>query len=607
MMQQLPSVRVEHEYFALAGGLDLVTPPLVRSTGSLQDCQNYECDINGGYKRVGGYERFDGHPSPSAQFYYTLPATISGGWAIGDTLTGVTSGATAIVIGAESNTALYLCKVTGTFQAAEDLQISAATIAVAGGAAYQGGASTLATDLAMYAATANQYRADISVVPGSGPVRGVWVLNDDIYAFRDNAGGTACVMHKATSGGWTTVTTPTLATGGRYEFINANFGGASGTTKMYGCDGANKAFQFDGTTYTEITTGMSVDTPTFLFAHKNHLFLAFDGSLQHSPIGNPTGVWTPVYGAGELAMGDTITGIIGQPGDNTGGALAIATRSKTWILYGTSSANWQLVAYSNETGCLPYTMQSIGTTYMLDDQGVIGIGTSPNFGNFEHATISHIVRPWVNENRPRVIASSISRDRNQYRLFTSAGRYLYATLKGREVVGFATGVFTNGVRCICSAEISDGSEAIYFGSDNGYVYQMDKSTSFDGERIEAYIKPSFNHSKSPRYNKRYRKGVLEIISDNPVGFFVMWELGYGKAGIDQNNAISLTTGNAAGNWDTGTWDAGFWDGKQLVPAEFSMKGTGENVAMTIYSSSDLYLPHTIAGVILQYSLRKGLR
>ena len=39
-------------------------------------------------------------------------------------------------------------------------------------------------------------------VPGSGPVRGVWLYNGDVFAWRDNAGGTALVMHKATAGGW---------------------------------------------------------------------------------------------------------------------------------------------------------------------------------------------------------------------------------------------------------------------------------------------------------------------------------------------------------------------------------------------------------------------
>ena len=92
---------------------------------------------------------------------------------------------------------------------------------------------------------------DIQQVPGSGNVLGVWVYNDVTYAFRNNAAGTAACMYKASGTGWQLVTTPTLLPGGKYECVNANFGGTAAMKKMYGCDSVNKAFQFDGTTFTQ--------------------------------------------------------------------------------------------------------------------------------------------------------------------------------------------------------------------------------------------------------------------------------------------------------------------------------------------------------------------
>ncbi|MBF0256737.1 MAG: hypothetical protein HQL47_09835 [Gammaproteobacteria bacterium] len=59
--------------------------------------------------------------------------------------------------------------------------------------------------LASLAADPVAQRALITVVPGSGPVRGVWVFDDKVYAFRDNALATACVMHQATATGWSEV------------------------------------------------------------------------------------------------------------------------------------------------------------------------------------------------------------------------------------------------------------------------------------------------------------------------------------------------------------------------------------------------------------------
>ena len=41
-------------------GLDLVTPSLQKSPGRCIDALNYEPTTVGGYRRINGYERFDG-------------------------------------------------------------------------------------------------------------------------------------------------------------------------------------------------------------------------------------------------------------------------------------------------------------------------------------------------------------------------------------------------------------------------------------------------------------------------------------------------------------------------------------------------------------------
>ena len=53
---------------------------------------------------------------------------------------------------------------------------------------------------------ANDLRTSISAVPRLGPIRGVWVFNDVVYAFRDNVGATAGDMYKSTASGWSQVT-----------------------------------------------------------------------------------------------------------------------------------------------------------------------------------------------------------------------------------------------------------------------------------------------------------------------------------------------------------------------------------------------------------------
>lgn len=203
----------QEDIFPLAGGMDLVTPAVLKKNGRVIASQNYE-PIERGYGRWDGYERLDGQPKPS-EATYTLVAFDAGSVAIseGDVVTGATSGATGTVIqdatvdtgswgGSDAAGEFALVNWTGTFSDDENLQVSAVTRAVANGASVEAGASTDALDNTYTQGAIEKRRTDIAAVTGSGAIRGVATYKGDVYAWRDNAGATACVMHKATTAGW---------------------------------------------------------------------------------------------------------------------------------------------------------------------------------------------------------------------------------------------------------------------------------------------------------------------------------------------------------------------------------------------------------------------
>jgi hypothetical protein len=95
--------------------------------------------------------------------------------------------------------------VTGTFADNEDLDVSAVTQSRANGSASVNAAATDALDAEYRVLAREDARADITAVPGSGRVLGVVVYDGVVYAFRNNVGGTAAVMHKATTSGWTAI------------------------------------------------------------------------------------------------------------------------------------------------------------------------------------------------------------------------------------------------------------------------------------------------------------------------------------------------------------------------------------------------------------------
>ena len=400
----------------------------------------------------------------------------------------------------------------------------------------------------------------------------------------------------------------TLLPGGRFEFEERNFAGQAATNRIYGCDGVNKAFEFDGDVLVPITTGATVDTPTHIATHKGYLFLAQGSSVMHSAPGLPYD-WTALSGAGELATGDTVTGMISMPGGTNQATLGVFNRSNTLILYGSSPADWNMVSYNTGSGAIPYSLQNMAQTFAFDDRGVNSIQTALQYGNFAQSALSNAVLPFINSRINMMTATTLCRRKSQYRIFFSDGFALFITVVNGKLLGCMPVYFPNPVSCCYEGKKADGTDVMYFGSTNGYVYQMEKGTSFDGAAIDYNLTMNYSNSKSPRTLKRYRKCTPEITADagTYAAFNFGYMLGYDSAEYSQASEDSYSKYAGTSRWDAFTWDNFFWDTKPQDIIECYMEGTAENVAILIDGSSDYVPPFTINSFLIHYSMRRLMR
>ena len=677
---RLPNVKVD--FYPLEGGLDLVTPPIALSPGCVIDSQNYEPDIAGKYRRIDGYERTDGSSLPSAEFYYILFVDTTNLLVVGSTVNGATSGATGNILGLFTNY-IVLSRVTGNFINAENLRLVTVIKAVVSGTQLQNGAIKLSDDADYKLLAANDRRTFINAVPGSGSIRGVWIYNEVLYAFRDNVNGTAGNMYKATTAGWVQIifnselrftaataqinigdvvtggtsnatgtvlaallmtgtwtvngvgslvigsTTGTFtsgeaikvatvsratssaassaivrAPGGRMEFFNYNFIGSTLTTKMYGVCGNNTGFEFDGTTYIPIRTGMVVDTPAHVIAHKGFLFFSFSASVQYSAIGNPYG-WSVVLGSGEVDTSSVVTGFLPQGGNQAGSSLAIFTQVRTFVLYGSSNADFKLVSSVFDIGYSAFTAQQVSNNaYGLTSRGIQTLLTTLNYGDFDYSSISHMIQPLMTIKRGLEISSTTIRTKNQYRVFFSDGTAIVVGITGDKPSGLMPLNYTRPVRCIVSATLLTGTEVVYFGSDDGYVYKDNSGTSQDGVAIEAYLKLPFNNDRSPRVRKRFIRAVFEVAIDGYTQVNVSSNLGYGSTDVLNSNQFDTFLTKTNANWDAGLWDKFYWDAASLANSSISLDGTEKNISIVFYSSRAQDSAHTISGITLLSTPRR---
>jgi hypothetical protein len=647
---------------------------------------NFEVSLTGGYTRIAGYERFDGRPSPSAASYGVVTLDSVAGVAVGNTIGNLAAAPTktGIVI-AVSGLNVVFTKAVGSFVAADSVYVGAALIGtVQSTAAFTADAMTQATYTAL---ASDVYRADIGVVPGTGPIRGVVSLNGAVYAWRNNAGNSAMAIYKSSSTGWQAVSlgyelpfstgtgaeiaegvtvtnagatatgvvarvvqetvggwagatgrlilssvtgtwangdqiqvagvqhatatgaaTPiTLAPNGRVETVVSNIVGNNTAKRIYGADGVNHGFEFDGTTYVPIHTGMVVDTPAHVAVHKNYLFFSFGTSVQNSGLATPY-TWSPILGANELALPDTVTAFKSMPGDAYTAALAIYTKADTYLLYGVASGSWQLVPFDRGTGAAAYTVQTIVDAYGLDDRGAISLSTSRNYGNFDSATLTFAVQPFVQARRGLATASAVNREKSQYRIFYSDGSGLYITIVNGKLKGSMPVLFPDAVNCWCDSDVSAAMETSYFGGmGSGYVYRLDVGPDFDGAAISAQVLLNFNPQGSARVLKRYRRASLEVAGTGYADFQFSYQLGYDTTDIEQPSAVDYSLPFTSASWDSFVWDSFVWDGKSLSPSEVAVAGTAENIAIYISSTSRLNQPFTVNSVALHYSTRRGIR
>ena len=74
--RRIPPSRLQSTYFPFEGGVNMVDPSLSLEPGELVAADNFEIDIRGRYRRVEGYERYDGRTLPSDVVFYRIPFTI---------------------------------------------------------------------------------------------------------------------------------------------------------------------------------------------------------------------------------------------------------------------------------------------------------------------------------------------------------------------------------------------------------------------------------------------------------------------------------------------------------------------------------------------------
>lgn len=587
----------------LQGGLDVVTPPIVMPPGRAISSINYEPDING-YTRIGGFERFDGRDRPSDS---TVPATIAARRA-----------AIAVVPGSGPVRGVHI--FSGDVYAFRD------TADASAGAMYRATSSgwsliELGGFISFGAGTAEFFAGDFigggtsgasAVVQRVGHLEGAWsgsaagilVISDIVGTF------IAGEIITGTGGGSATVsvayTANTLSPGGKYEFDNHNYYGAAQQPRMYFVNSVDTGYEYGGGFWVApIQTGIEssmadelllaangdfilaangdsialsagFDAPAYIAHYKNHLFLGFTaGALVHSSIGEPLQFITTT-GAGEIPFGDTMTGLLGAAATSL---MAFGTNRMEYLT-GDDQDNFVLNPISETTGAKAYTVQMLDSPTFLDDGGVRRAPTTAAFGDWRMGTLTGLVEPMIIKKRDdnvEPVASLKVKAKDQYKVFweDGTGMTVYVGRKNPEAMPFKLPI---DVFCACSGEVEAGlGDRLFVGCQDGYVYELNRGTSFDGANINAYLRLPFTFANSPNQNVRWMKVTFEMQTPDPIEVGVAFDLDYGHGLSGTEVDVDVLAGSPT--IDTDDYASIAWTPVQ-GRLEYHLSGIGPNIAAT---------------------------
>lgn len=219
----------------------------------------------------------------------------------------------------------------------------------------------------------------------------------------------------------------------RYQFISANFYGDLTYDSIYGVNGVDRAFSYNGDFFYKIHTQSDPekDKPRHVEFYHTHLALGYgEGRVDVSVVGEPYN-FDGADGASSWAIGDSVTGLLNLSGT----MLGIFCRKSIHGLAGTTVDNFATNVLSPKIGAVEYTVTDMGFPVYANAYGIYTLAQTAEYGDYLGTPMSQDVSPWL---RPRLVRKYTSprevvvawpvRAKNQYRIAFADGYTLTMTL-----------------------------------------------------------------------------------------------------------------------------------------------------------------------------------
>ena len=565
--------------FACQGGLVLNQPTFNMQPGQALELQNFEPDIDGGYRRINGFRKYINHIVPQTS--------------------------------ASTEKVLMVAEFANKIIAARGQKI------------FSSASTELATAIASGTGMTGSGTITVDSTTGFSS-SGTLQINSEIFTYTGVTSTTFTGVTRATSStsaaahaidnvvseSWTE-RDASRSDAGKYNFERFNF---DGNDKLIVVDGDNAPTVFNTSiAATDVSSagGGEVSTAVtgakFVTAFRDHMFYAGMSSTPQELVFSvpfDEDNFATGSGAGSIKVDDTIVGLKVFRSD-----LFIFCENRIFKLSGSTLSDFAISPVTRDIGCVNGdTIQEFaGDLIFLGPDGLRTVAGTARIGDVEIGTISRAVQTEIDSNitDSDLFESIVIPDKTQYRLFFSNStdaeaetKGIICVLKGQQFE-FAK---LKGIKpSTTDTFVETGNVKAIHGGFDGYIYRQEKGNDFDGAAIDGkYRSPDLTFG-DPGVRKHMQRVILNYAPEASISADLFLRYDYESGEAARPAAYPFDSSKVSAVYGTATYGTATYGGATQPLVRQSVEGSGFAVALRV-NDSGTTAPYSLKGFGLEYQV-----
>ena len=570
--------------FNCEGGLVLNRSSFLMKPGEALVLENFEPDVEGGYRRMNGYRKY---------FNHIVPQTSSAS----ERIIGVANFANKVIA----------CRGEKIYNGASTELATAITASET-----MAGSGVIKVDSILGFTTSGTIQIESEIFTYTGV--NSTVSPNEFTGVTRGTSSTGEALHLGNvvvSSSWTEIDTGrTSAAKYRFERFNYN-----GTDKIIFVDEVNAPVVFDSSFNAVDVAASSVAGSKFVASFKDHMFYAGKSSTPEEVVfsegfnedGFSAGASQP---AGSIRVDDTITGL-----KVFRDALFIFCENRIFKLTGVGSTTFAMTPVTRSIGCLNGdTIQEFaGDLVFLGPDGLRTVAATAKIGDTELGTISKNVQSIFDANirDSAKFESVVIADKTQYRIFFTKDGQAEGITRGVTCVMKEQGYEFSEIRGIkptaTDTFVSAGDVLVLHGDNNGYIQRQERGNTFDGTPILGKYRSSDLAFGDTGIRKHMQRVIINYKPESAIDAELLVRYDNENSDSTRPNPYTLDSSEVAAQFGSAlfsTTDGAVrfvFGGPSQPLVRQSVEGSGFSVVLRINDGGES-APYSLKGFQLEYQL-----